>query len=143
MINSIINAVTTQLGKTFGLGYRYYFENVEQNLTTPCFTIDVILPTERSKSQKKYDRSMPLVIHYFSDSKSELKKDCYEKAEQILECVEYIPYKNTILRGENISWQIVDNRVLQVFVTYSFETIMSKETEENMGEILDSIVRTN
>lgn len=141
MVNALIDAVTTQLGKTFGLDYRYYFENVEQNLTTPCFTIDLILPTERSRRPKLYDRTMPLVIHYFGDDKRNIKKDCYEKAEQILECVEYIPFQNTMLRGEDISWQIVDN-VLQVFVTYKFRTVMSKETEDNMDEIIDSVVTT-
>ena len=142
MVNSLLNAVTTQLGTTFGTSYRYYVENVEQNLTKPCFTIDVLLPTMRSKSPKLYDRVMPLVIHYFSDSKINLKSDCYEKAERILECVEYIPYENTILRGEDISWHIVDD-VLQIFVTYRFTTVMSQATEDNMEGILDNITKTN
>ena len=38
-----------------------------------------------------------------------------------MECLEYLPFKNTILRGEDISWQIVDE-VLQVFITYKFTT---------------------
>ena len=141
MVNSLLNAVTKQLGTTFGTEYRYYVENVEQGLTKPCFTIDCITPLMRSKSTTLYDRTMPLVVHYFSGSKIDLKKDCYEMAERALECLEYIPYENTILRGENISWQIVDN-VLQIFVTYKFTTVMSKATEDNMSEIVDSIVRT-
>ena len=141
MVNALLNAVTKQLGTTFGTEYRYYVENVEQGLTKPCFTIDCITPLMRSKSTTLYDRTMPLVVHYFSGSKIDLKKDCYEMAERALECLEYIPYENTILRGENISWQIVDN-VLQIFVTYKFTTVMSKATEDNMSEIVDSIVRT-
>ena len=142
MVNSILNAVTTQLGKTFGTSYHYYVENVEQKLTTPCFTVDVLLPTMRSKSPKLYDRTMPLVVHYFSDSKSDLKKDCYNMAERTLECLEYIPYENSILRGEDISWQLVDD-VLQIFITYKFTTVMSKETEDNMEELVDTVVRAN
>jgi hypothetical protein len=142
MVNSILDAVTTQLGKTFGTSYHYYVENVEQKLTTPCFTVDVLLPTMRSKSPKLYDRTMPLVVHYFSDSKSDLKKDCYNMAERTLECLEYIPYENSILRGEDISWQLVDD-VLQIFITYKFTTVMSKETEDNMEEIVDTVVRAN
>ena len=141
MVNTLIDAVTTQLGKTFGTDYHYYYENVEQNLITPCFTIDLILPTERSKSPVLYDRTMPLVVHYFSSNPRGLKRDCYNMAERVLECLEYIPYQNTMLRGENISWQIVDN-VLQIFITYRFTTVMSKETEDNMDEIKDNIVRT-
>lgn len=140
MVNSLLNAVTTQLGKTFGASYRYYVENVAQGLTTPCFTIDMLSPSERSKSPVLYDRTMPLVIHYFSDSKTSLKSDCYSMAERALECLEYIPYENTILRGENISWQIVDD-VLQIFITYKFTTVMSKATEDNMENIANSIVR--
>lgn len=141
MVNSMLDAVTTQLGKTFGTDYHYYVENVEQNLTTPCFTIDMLTPLERSKSPVLYDRTMPLVVHYFSGSKTNLKRDCYNMAERALECLEYIPYENTILRGEDISWQIVDN-VLQIFITYRFTTVMSKETAENMTDIVETITRT-
>ena len=142
MVNSFLDAVTIQLGKTFGTKYRYYVEDVEQNLTTPCFTIDLLIPLERSRSPLLYDRTMPLVIHYFSDSKNNLKRDCYDMAERVLECLEYLPYNNTMLRGEDISWQIVDG-VLQIFITYRFRTVMSKETVENMEEILNTITRTN
>ena len=142
MVNSFLNAVTKQLGTTFGTDYRYYVENVEQNLTKPCFTIDMLMPMERSKSPVLYDRTMPLVVHYFSDSKTNLKQDCYSMAERVLECLEYLPYQNSILRGENISWQIVDG-VLQIFITYKFTTVMSKETVDNMEEILENSVRAN
>ena len=140
MVNSMLDAVTKQLGTTFGLNYRYYVENVEQGLQKPCFTIDALLPTERSKSPILYDRTIPIVVHYFSDSKTNLKKDCYEMAERTLECLEYIPYEKTILRGEDISWQIVDD-VLQIFITYRFTTVMSKATADNMEEIIDTTVR--
>ena len=142
MVNNLLNAVTKQLGSTFGTGYKYYVENVEQNLTKPCFTIDVLVPLERSKSPVLYDRTMPLVVHYFSDSKTNLKQDCYSMAERVLECLEYLPFQNTILRGEDISWQMVED-VLQIFITYRFTTVMSKETADNMEEIAESIVRAN
>lgn len=142
MVNSFLDAVTTQLGKTFGTDYRYYVEDVQQNLTLPAFTIDVLMPLERSRSPRLYDRTMPLVIHYFSDKKKNLKRDCYDIAERVLECVEYLPYQNTMLRGEDISWQIVDD-VLQIFVTYKFRTVMSKETEDNMEDIIQTNTKTN
>ena len=141
MVNTLLNSVTKQLGTTFGTEYRYYVENVEQNLTKPCFTIDLLMPMERSKSPILYDRTMPLVVHYFSDSKTNLKQDCYSMAERVLECLEYLPYQNSILRGEDISWQITDN-VLQIFITYRFTTVMSKETADNMEELLETTVRS-
>lgn len=142
MVNEILDAVTKQLGKTFGNSYHYYVEDVQQNLTLPAFTVDMLIPLERSKSPVLYDRTMPLVVHYFSDKQSSPKRDCYNIAERVLECLEYIPYENSMLRGENLSWEIVDD-VLQIFVTYKFTTIMSKETEENMEDILDNVVRAN
>lgn len=133
MVNSVLNAVTKQLGTKFGDSYRYYVENVEQGLKKPCFTVDVLTPLMRSKSPVLYDRTMPIVIHHFSDSKDNEKKNFYAMGEQIVECVEYLPFGNTLLRGEDISWQIVDD-VLQVFVTYKFTTVRVMEDEDTMEE---------
>jgi len=138
MVNSILNAVTKQLGTTFGNTYRYYVEDVEQGLVTPCFTVDLLIPLQRSKSPVLYDRTMPVVIHYFSDSKHDLKQDCYAIGERVVECLEYLPFKSTLLRGEDISWQIVDD-VLQIFVTYKFTTMTVTETED-MIETFESNV---
>ena len=138
MVNSILNAITKQLGTTFGNTYRYYVENVEQDLKTPCFTIDLLIPLQRSKSTVLYDRTMPIVIHYFSDSKNNIKNDCYSMGESVIECLEYLPFKNTILRGEDISWQMVDD-VLQVFITYKFTTSKYVQTEDNMVDVVETV----
>lgn len=136
MVNSILNAVTKQLGTTFGDSYHYYVENVEQGLIKPCFTADVLIPLQRSRSPVLYDRTFPLVIHYFSDSKTNKKKECYSIAEQAVECLEYLPFEDTLLRGEDISWEIVED-VLQIFVTY--KCITKKVTPE--ADPMDSIIR--
>ena len=137
MVNKILNAVTKQLGTTFGNNYHYYVENVEQGLKKPCFTADVLIPLQRSKSPVLYDRTMPIVIHYFSDRENNIKNDCYAISEQVVECLEYLPFENTILRGEDISWHIVED-VLQIFITYKFAT--SKITNEVNMEELDETV---
>lgn len=134
MVNKILTAVTKQLGTTFGTKYRYYVENVEQGLMKPCFTVDLLVPLQRSRSPILYDRTMPLVIHYFSGSEKDLKKDCYSMAEQLIECLEYLPFQTTKLRGEDISWQVVDD-VLQVFVTYKFIT----ERVENEWDTMETL----
>ena len=138
MVNKILNAVTKRLGTTFGKGYRYYVENVEQGLTKPCFTVDMLTPLQRSKSPVLYDRTMPIVIHYFSDSKTNLKNDCYDMSEKLVECLEYLPFENTTIRGENISWQIVDD-VLQVFITYKFTTMVETEPKSKMEALLSKL----
>ena len=138
MVNSFLNAVTKQLGTTFGTKYRYYMEDVEQGLKKPCFTVDLLIPLQRSKSPVLCERTMPLVVHYFSDSESNLKEDCYDIGERLVECLEYLPFQNTIIRGENISWKIEDD-VLQAFVTYKFTTRLVTETEDSMGSITDTV----
>lgn len=141
MVNSFLNAVTKQLGTTFGTNYHYYVEDVEQGLKKPCFTVDLLIPLQRSKSPVLYDRTMPLVVHYFSDSKDNLKANCYEIGERLVECLEYLPFKETVIRGEDISWQIVDD-VLQVFITYKFTTRLVTENDEHMEVIDETVAHT-
>ena len=142
MVNFILNAVTKQLGTTFGSSYRYYVENVEQSLIKPCFTTDLLIPLMRSRNPFQYDRTMPLVLHYFSDSKTDTKKDCYAMAERIVECLEYLPFDGGLLRGYDISWQIVDNDVLQVFVTYKLTTQKEIESEDAMETYAETVVHS-
>lgn len=142
MVNALLDAVTKQLGTHFGNKYRYYVEDVEQNLTKPCFTVDTLIPIQRSKSPVLYDRTIPLVVHYFSDSKTNLKNDCYSIGEQVVEYLEHLPYKNTILRGQDISYQIVDD-VLQVFITYKFTTRLVTEQVDAMDDLSETVNHTN
>ena len=130
----MLNGISTQLYDVFGADYKYYVENVEQKLSKPCFTIDSLLPTQRSRSRFLYDRAIPVVVHYFTDEKSITKQDCYEKAEQIVEALEYVPFHGVLIRCEYISWQIVDD-VLQVFVTYRFITKKLTSNEDNMENL--------
>ena len=128
MVNDILDAITTQLGQTFGNSYHYYVENVEQDLQKPCFTVDMLEPRERSINYNRYKRTMPMVVHYFNEERDTNKKDCYAMAERLIDCLEYLNFKDTILRGENISWQLVDG-VLQVLLTYTFDTEKVKELD--------------
>lgn len=142
MVNSILNAITKRLGATFGNSYRYYVEDVEQGLKKPCFTVNVLTPLQRAKSPVLYDRTMPIVVHYFSGSENNLKQDCYAIGERAVECLEYLPFENTTLRGENISWEIVDN-VLQIFVTYKFTTqLVVNDGGETFEKLFTMFVHT-
>lgn len=139
MVNKLLNAVTIELHRTFGDSKYYYVENVKQNLTKPCFTIDMLSPLSRSRSPILYDRVMPIVVHYFTDNKVNPKNDCYKVAEEVIECLEYLPFQDTILRGENINWQIIDDDVLQILMTYRFTTISETNIDEAMGELVENI----
>ena len=138
MVNEMLKGISTQLYDVFGADYKYYVENVEQKLSKPCFTIDSLLPTQRSRSRVLYERAIPVVVHYFTNEKSITKQDCYDKAELIVEALEYVPFHGALIRGEDISWQIVDD-VLQVFVTYSFTTKRVGGIEEFMDELSETV----
>ena len=140
VVNKILDSITIQLGKTFGTGYRYYVENVKQDLQTPCFTIDMLQPLERSRSTLLYDRTMPVVIHYFNDNQITLKKDSYSIAERVIECLEYLPVDTELIRGENIKWKMIDD-VLQIFITYKFVTTRPVDVV-NMDAINQTDIKT-
>ena len=141
MVTSVVNAVTKQLGTTFGTTYRYYAEDIEQGVEKPCFHVAPRITLQRSKSPVLYDRTIPIVVHYFSGSLNNLRNDCYSMGEQIVECLEYLPFKGTLLRGEDISYQMVDD-VLQVFINYSFTTKRDVNATEVMNELVESVSHT-
>ena len=138
MVTSVMNAVTKQLGTTFGKTYHYYVEDIEQGVKKPCFHVSPRITLQRSRSPVLYDRTIPIVVHYFSGSSNNLRNDCYLKGEQIIECLEYLPFEDTLLRGEDISWQMVDD-VLQVFVTYRFITKKVVDVGESMTDIVETV----
>ena len=140
MVNKLLQAITVQLHSAFGDEYKYYFENVKQNLTKPCFTVDLIESTIRSRNRLQYNRAIPVVVHYFSDKKSTVKEDSYDIGELIHETLEYVPFENAILRGDDISWDIIDEDVLQLFVTYRFKTEKTSSNEDPMGELVENRV---
>ena len=142
MVNEMLSGISNQLYDVFGSDYRYYVENVEQKLSKPCFTIDSLTPLQRSRSRVLYDRTIPIVVHYFTSDKELTKKDCYEKAELIVNTLEYVPFHGALIRGEDISWKIVDD-VLQVFVTYRFITKKTTSNEDNMETVSTTTVPIN
>ena len=139
MVDDFLDAITTQLGKTFGSTYHYYVENVEQGLQKPCFTVDMLMPLERSKSSILYDRTMLIVVHYFGKNQKTIKRDCYSVSERLIDCLEYVPFKNTLIRGEDISWHLIDD-VLQLFITYKFTTKTDVPFENSMEDLEETTI---
>ena len=134
MINSVLDSLTKQLGDTFGKKYKYYKENVEQKLVRPCFTVDVLNPIKRSYNPKEYYLTVPCVIHYFTDNDKTPKADAYNMGEQLLECLEYLAHAGRLIRGEDMSYTLVDD-VLEVFITYRFYTETVLDKEDDMAEL--------
>lgn len=135
MVNTVLDSITTTLYTTFGDSYHYYVEDTEQASKLPCFTIDVLNPLSRSVNKKDYYRTIPCVIHYFTNNKTTTTKECYSIGEKVLDCLEYINIGERIVRGEDMSYTMVDD-VLQIFITYHFWTEKNTVIETDM-ETLD------
>ncbi len=142
MINKTLNAVTVALHEEFGDTFHYYLETVQQELETPCFTVDMLNPIERSVNSKHYYRTMPIVVHFFGGVRTDTKKFGYSIGERALMALEYIIIEDRVIRGEDMETQIADG-VLQLFVTYRYWTDKSVDESDIMMETedLNAVVR--
>lgn len=136
MVNSVLNSISKALYATFGNTHHYYVEDVEQNAVFPCFTLNALNPLVRSVNRKDYYRTVPCVIHYFSDDKTNTRKHSLDVGEKVLECLEYLNIDGHLVRAENMSYNFVGD-VLQVFLTYHFWT--EKPEDLPIMEEVDSI----
>ena len=123
MVNKFLDAITIALYNKFGDLYTFYIEEVEQNFDKPCCIVGTLNPLIRSVSSTRYYRTIPIVIHFFTEKENTIdaKKDNHNKAEGLIEALEYLKLDNLLFRGENMEYEIVDG-VLQFFITYNFYT---------------------
>lgn len=139
MVNKTINAVIAALHNTFGDDYSYLKENNEQGLPTPCFLVSLLRPTSRGSLWRTYSRVMPIVINYFPKSDVRPKNECYDIGERALEAVEVIEIEGVKVSGTDLEIQLVDDKVLQIFVTYDFWTQTLREPDEPVEELVSDI----
>lgn len=139
MVNKTINAVIAALHNTFGDDYSYLKENNEQGLPTPCFLVSLLRPTSRGSLWRTYSRVMPIVINYFPKSDVRPKNECYDIGERALEAVEVIEIEGVKVSGTDLEIQLIDDNVLQIFVTYDFWTQTVREPDEPVEELVSDI----
>ena len=139
MVNKTINAVIAALHNTFGDNYSYLKENNEQGLPTPCFLVSLLRPTSRGSLWRTYNRVMPIVINYFPKSDVRPKNECYDIGERALEAVEVIEIEGVKVSGTDLEIQLIDDNVLQIFVTYDFWTQTVREPDEPVEELVSDI----
>lgn len=139
MVNKTINAVITALYNEFGDGYAYLKENNEQGLPTPCFLVSLLRPTSHGGFWRTYNRVMPIVINYFPQSDIRPKHECYDVGERALEAVEVIEIEGVKVSGTDLEIQLIDDNVLQIFVTYDFWTQTVGKPTEPVEELVSDI----
>ena len=153
MVNKTINAVIAALHNTFGDDYSYLKENNEQGLPTPCFLVSLLRPTSRGSLWRTYSRVMPIVINYFPKSDVRPKNECYDIGERAtlvgnntLMYYDYASGESEVIEiegvkvsGTDLEIQLVDDNVLQIFVTYDFWTQTVREPDEPVEELVSDI----
>lgn len=129
MTTNIIDSLTVALHKEFGDNYRYYFEEIEQNVKKPCFVVGLLNPMVRSTNAIRYIQTSPVVIHYFTDKTTvaDVNRDCYSIAERLWNILEYLNLGSGVTTlGYDMSWELVDG-VLQFFITYKYPMYKTQE----------------
>lgn len=142
MLSDVISAVSNALYEEFGEQYRIYADNVEQNLTRPCFFINVVRPALMHSTIGRDKMSVPLIIQYFPTSVGK-RMECYAVADQMFRCLKYPEYNDVMFRGTDMKFDIDDDK-LNFRVQYNFNTIIvdTDEVKPTIDEI-DSTVTTN
>lgn len=119
MTNNILDAITKTLYSIFGDDYKYYKEEMNQNIEYPCFVVQPLEPIYKSTSQRRYIFTLPLVIYYFGEKNDQNNHEkCYDISSTLWHKLEYLTLdEDTLIRGYNVSWEINDG-VLQFYITY-------------------------
>lgn len=134
-INEVIDAVIIALEKIFGDGYKYYPENVGQNMEVPCFYIQYLNSEENYLVGNRYSSLSHFVIHGHAEDGLNQKEKLNEISMQLYE-LEYIKLKNqNLIRIENRNSKIEDNVVIFYF-NVNVHLIKKKiDSSENMQNI--------
>lgn len=119
MINDFITGISRTLDAFFNSEsdvYAIYSENIEQDLKTPCFIIQVVeaANTPLLNLRSKRDYSFDIVYISKSGNKSEL----LDIADKLFTCLKFITLLNEDKQmGFNMRYEMVDG-VLHFFVKY-------------------------
>lgn len=134
-INDVIDAVILALQEIFGDGYKYYPENVSQNMELPCFYVQYLNGREDYLVGNRYSSSSHFVVHGHVKDTLDKKEKLNEMSTSLYE-LEYIKLKNgDLIRLENRNSNIEDNIVIFYFDVNVHLIKKKKEDSENMENI--------
>lgn len=133
MLNEIIKGVSIKLGSTFGDGYKFYANDVEQGLQTPCFFLAVLKPELSPRPGQRYLSRNPLDIRYIPADGSS-NTEMYAMAGELMDALEFITLPGgDLLHGTGMSYEVTDG-VLHFFVSYNLPLVKVQE-ETSMGNL--------
>ncbi len=134
MINAIIEAISISLNVEFGDRYKIYREIKHQGLQEPCFFIQCLNPTSRLFLNKRYLRTNQFCIQYFPEQEGKKKEECYEIAEHLFQCLEWLEVKEDTMMGTQMHYEVVDG-MLHFFVNYDAFVYKISESIPFMEEV--------
>lgn len=129
-VNSIIDGICKALSEEFGDEYEIYTEEVQQDLTAPCFSVIMLKPSINQFLKNRYYRVNSFCIHYFPSSDEPLQ-EIRDIQERLMDCLEYITVAADTIRGTNMNSEISDD-VLLFFVNYDMFVYKQNQNEPAM-----------
>ena len=132
MINSIISAISVALFNEFGEGYEIYTEKIEQGLSEPCFLISSLTQNSNQFFSSRYKKNNLFSVQYFPSSQG-IRAECNDVAERLNECLEWIEVDGDLIRGTNLTSELVDD-VLNFTLNYNFFAVSKSDDVDAMEE---------
>ncbi len=136
-VNKIIDGICEALNDEFGSTYEIYTEDVQQNLSKPCFSVVLVKPSIKQFFGKRYYRTNLFCIHYFPQSSDEAKEECFDVQERLMDCLEYIEVDGDAVRGTQMNGEMSDG-VLAFMVNFDMFVIKETEDEDAMETLTQS-----
>lgn len=133
MLNKVITGIAQKLNQVFGDGYEIYIDSVQQGLNEPCFLITCLQGAQNQLVGNLYERKQPFDILYYHRSKDSASEINDVISSMQME-MEYIIAGGSMLRGTNISYEVVDD-VLHFFVNYDLRVRKEIIPDEYMGNL--------
>ena len=133
MVNSILTAISRTLDSVFNCPI--HADTIEQHLNAPCFLITPLTHSEKHIINERYQKDIHFVIQYFPKSKHSPNAECNEVGEELMQCLEYIPVLDAMLRGTAMNYEVIDG-VLNFFVNY--DCFVYKVDEKILMETMQS-----
>lgn len=131
MLNEIKSGLAAKLNEVFGADIAVYSEGAEQDFLKPCFFISFLNSSQKKGIGSRYFRKQPVDISYYPSTPNK-NEEMHTVADKLYDALEYISMGEELLRGRNISFEIVGG-ILHVYAEFNMFVIKKTEAEEFMG----------
>lgn len=119
MINDLTKGIAMALHEEFGGHYEIYTENVEQDLSEPCFLITCVSPKSEQFLGRRYLREHLFLVQYFPENAEEPRQECMDAQDRLYEALEFIMVDGRLRNGRGMEGEFLDG-VLHFQVKYDF-----------------------